>query len=156
MSFDSARRCRAYLSRNSPYELLHGRPSFTKKSILDVVVRFLFRQPRWIHPVSDYESLHCSIVKLQAADYVLEHDWIKYQCFDQEWLYRESIKKCFSKYSDVHWQRYRCRKGVWWLNGKRWFWGSITSTCDFSSDASENSGRDKMGRWAAFEAPRST
>ena len=102
-------------------QLNYGLP-FDTLTVLDVVISFLFVQPCWEQPVSHYDSLHCSIVRVQARDYVLEHDWKKYISERLEWFYKKSTGEKFCKENSAEWRAYRYRYAVWWSKGRRWFW----------------------------------
>ena len=96
-------------------ELRRSSP-FREVSILDVVVSYLMGQPNLDH------LTHDAIATIQHHDYVLEHEWEKYQWNNREWFYNFTTEEGFWKDEPAPWTAYRYRNNVWWLNGRRWFW----------------------------------
>ena len=109
-------------------KFMHVLPNMDHRSlsVLDLVATFLIPQPEiefLSGPISDSViDRYCTVTRFQREDYVLECGWEKYEWQGRYCMFNSMADEWFYIDTPYPWTAYRCRHGVWWLNGKRWFW----------------------------------
>ena len=109
-------------------KFMHVLPNMDDRSltVLDLVATFLIPQPEiefLSGPISDSViDRYCTVTRFQREDYVLECGWEKCEWQGRYCMFNSMRKVWFYIDTPYPWTAYRCRHGVWWLNGKRWFW----------------------------------
>ena len=59
----------------------------------------------------------------QSQDYALETCWSMHQSQERYWMYNSITGEWFYTDAAAPWIAYRYQHAIWWLNGRRWFWG---------------------------------
>ena len=95
-------------------QLMRGLPRCPRvRTLLDAITMYLVKRP---------SCWECDIFTNNYY-YDFEDCWSKYQWRGRYWMHNSVTEEWFYTDASKEWKAYCYQHSVWWLNGRRWFWG---------------------------------